>query len=167
MSICSQQELPEQSISSLVYVHVESRQQLGRLTAPLHYNPCIYEDMWGEWECILVTFHANVISPAETRMHHLNEFIFFLQYKELHPVCCLVRAALFDPSWKRAHHVDVHVKVPSLPTSSLHLSGLLWRCIAQWKTSLKCWNDAARPGHFLGDTKLFWPSSTTAAHTQS
>lgn len=48
MNICSQQELPEQSISCRVWVYIQRRQQLGRLTAPLHYNPCIYKDKWGE-----------------------------------------------------------------------------------------------------------------------
>lgn len=82
MNICSQQELPEQCISSLEYVHVQNRQQLGRLTAPMHYNPCIYEDMWGEWECILVTFHANVILSAETWIHNwINSHVFFWQRK--------------------------------------------------------------------------------------
>lgn len=78
-AFCSQQESPEQSMSSLVCVHVQSRQQLGRLTAPLHYNPCISKDMWGELECILVTFHANL----KTGTHHLNEFTFSFDKENL------------------------------------------------------------------------------------
>lgn len=73
MSICSQQELPEQSVSSPVCVHGQNRQQLGRLTIPLHYNPSIL--------CILGTFHANVILTAETWIDSLNESTFPLDWE--------------------------------------------------------------------------------------
>ena len=176
MSICSQQELPEQSRSSLVCVHTESRQQLGRLTAPLHFNPCICEDMWGEWEYTQVTFHANVFSSPEPWLHHLNEVTCFLllrKEKTRHQIIWLEHPHLTSESSQPAKRVSLLVVEEKTWRLRCHLLcislGLLWRCPASMKnigTSWR-WNDAAQSGHFRGHRAFGLAPQPTAAHTQS
>lgn len=165
MNICAEQESPEHTIHSPVRVHVRSRQQLGRVTASLQYNPCIYKDMWEDWKCIL-TFHINLIRSAETWINHFNEFtcVGFLQGKN-EPASWLRHPHLTSVGLKSSV-VEVHVKLVCLLSYFRCLSGLLWCCPFTIK-NINMWLEWRCPAKAFSRALSFWPCSTTrsAAHT--
>lgn len=68
------------------------------------------------------------------------------------PIVCLV--------------VEVHVKLASLLSSSMHLSGLLWRCPVSMK-NISLVLERCCPARAFSRALSFWPRSTTRGGTHS
>lgn len=62
--------------------------------------------------------------------------------------------------------VEVHVKVASLLSSFMHLSGLLWRCPASMK-NISVLLEWCCPARAFSRALSFWPRSTTRSGTHS
>ena len=169
MRMCSQQD---ESVSSLLRMHVQCRQQLGSLTVLLHYNVCTYKDMRGKWECILVKFHANVILSADTWLHNLNKFTFSFHKDRIAQHLSLGQNSLIWPlyGWKQpivCLVVEVHVSLCYFS----HLICISFCCYdaaqLQWRTSVWCWNDTTEPRHFCWHTAFGLSPQHTAVYSQS